>query len=128
VQSVVAGIGLAVCGIPYPGVLASIMLVLCMVQIGVVPVMLPAVGWLYWTDQAVAGTVLLVWSIVTIGLDNVLRPILIKRGADLPSPLIFAGAIGGLAGLGLIGLFVGPVILAVTYRLLEWWVGDIDAH
>ena len=56
-----------------------------------------------------------------------LRPLLIRRGADLPLPLIFAGAIGGLVSLGVIGLFVGPVVLAVTYRLLEWWIGDIDA-
>jgi predicted PurR-regulated permease PerM len=128
VQSVVAGIGLAVCGIPYATVLTSIILMLCMLQIGSFPVMVPAVGWLYWSGHGVAGTVLLVWTIVTAALDNVLRPVLIKRGADLPLPLIFAGAIGGLAGLGLIGLFVGPVILAVTYRLLEWWVGDIDAE
>ena len=53
-------------------------------------------------------------------------PILIKRGADLPLLLIFAGVIGGLVGFGIIGLFVGPVVLAVTYRLLESWVADID--
>ena len=60
------------------------------------------------------------------GADNVLRPILIRRGADLPLLLIFAGVIGGLISFGIIGLFIGPVILAVTYRLLESWVGDID--
>ena len=58
--------------------------------------------------------------------DNVLRPVLIRRGARPPLPLIIAGAIGGLVGLGLIGLFVGPVILAVTYRLLEWWMADAE--
>ena len=55
-----------------------------------------------------------------------LRPYLIKRGADLPLLLIFAGVIGGLVSLGIIGLFVGPVVLAVTYRLLEAWISDID--
>ena len=53
-----------------------------------------------------------------------LRPILIKRGADLPLLLIFAGVIGGLLSLGIIGLFVGPVVLAVTYTLLKQWVGN----
>ena len=125
-QSVVAGIGLAVCGIPYAGVLASITFMLCLLQLGPFLVMLPAIGWLYWSGQPAWGTGLLLWSILLGGLDNVLRPLLIRRGADLPLPLIFAGAIGGLVGFGLIGLFVGPVVLAVTYRLLEWWMADAD--
>ena len=63
-------------------------------------------------------------------LDNILRPILIKRGADLPLLLIFAGVIGGLFAFGLLGLFVGPVLLAVAYTLLDAWVkeaSDADA-
>jgi predicted PurR-regulated permease PerM len=67
---------------------------------------------------------LVCWTVIVSALDNVLRPVLIRRGADLPLPLIFAGAIGGLVSLGMIGLFVGPVVLAVTYRLLEWWIAD----
>jgi len=125
-QSIAAGIGLAICGIPYAGVLTAIVFVLCLVQIGPTIVLVPAIGWLYWSGHPAWGTVLLVWSLVVIALDNILRPLLIRRGADMPLPLIFAGAIGGLVGFGLIGLFVGPVVLAVTYRLLEWWVGDID--
>jgi predicted PurR-regulated permease PerM len=66
------------------------------------------------------------WTLVVGALDNVLRPLLIKRGANLPLLLIFAGVIGGLISFGLIGLFVGPVVLAVTYRLLEAWIADID--
>ena len=73
------------------------------------------------------GTVMLVWSIGTGTFDNVLRPILIKRGADLPLVLIFAGVLGGLLAFGLIGLFVGPVVLAVTYTLLEAWVTGAEA-
>jgi predicted PurR-regulated permease PerM len=69
---------------------------------------------------------MLVWTLLVGALDNVLRPMLIKRGAHLPLLLIFAGVIGGLVSLGIIGLFVGPVILAVTYRLLESWIADID--
>jgi predicted PurR-regulated permease PerM len=84
------------------------------------------VGWLYWSGDAVWGTVLLVWTVLVGALDNVLRPILIRRGADLPLLLIFAGVIGGLISLGIIGLFVGPVVLAVTYRLLESWIADVD--
>jgi predicted PurR-regulated permease PerM len=67
---------------------------------------------------------MLLWAIVTGSLDNVLRPILIKRGADLPLLLIFAGVLGGLLAFGMIGLFVGPVVLSVTYTLLEEWVAQ----
>jgi predicted PurR-regulated permease PerM len=126
VQSAVSGIGLAVVGIPYAAVLTAIILILCIAQLGPLLVLGPAVGWLYWSGDAVWGTVLLVWTLLVSALDNVLRPMLIKRGADLPLLLIFAGVIGGLIGFGIIGLFVGPVILAVTYRLLESWIADID--
>jgi predicted PurR-regulated permease PerM len=57
-------------------------------------------------------------------MDNVLRPYLIKKGADLPLLLIFAGVIGGLLSFGLLGIFVGPLVLAVTYKLLEAWVSE----
>ena len=126
VQSTAAGIGLAVSGIPYVTVLTAVIFMLCIAQLGPILVLAPAVGWLYWSGDPVWGTVLLVWTVLVGGLDNVLRPILIKRGADLPLLLIFAGVIGGLVSFGIIGLFVGPVILAVTYRLLESWVADID--
>jgi predicted PurR-regulated permease PerM len=121
VQSAAAGIGLAVSGIPYAAVLTALIFMLCIAQA-------PAVGWLYWTSGPLWGTVLLVWTVLVGALDNVLRPLLIKRGADLPLLLIFAGVIGGLIGLGIIGLFVGPAVLAVTYRLLESWIADIDRH
>jgi predicted PurR-regulated permease PerM len=59
-----------------------------------------------------------------VTIDNVLRPVLIKRGADLPLLLIFAGVVGGLLAFGLVGVFVGPVVLAVAYTLLQAWVND----
>ncbi|HXV10565.1 MAG TPA: AI-2E family transporter YdiK [Burkholderiales bacterium] len=125
-QSTLAGIGLAVAGIPYAAVLTAIAFILCIAQLGPLLVLAPAVGWLYWTGDPVWGTVLLVWTVIVSSMDNFLRPFLIKRGADLPLLLIFVGVIGGLIGFGVIGLFVGPTILAVTYRLLESWVADID--
>jgi len=84
----------------------------------------PAVIWLYWSGETAWATVLLVWSLIVITMDNVLRPLLIKRGADLPLLLIFAGVIGGLLAFGLVGIFVGPVVLAVAYTLLEAWIDD----
>jgi len=127
VQSTAAGVGLAVSGVPYAAVLTAIIFIFCIAQLGPILVLAPAVAWLYWSGDAVWGSVLLVWTILVGALDNVLRPLLIKRGADLPLLLIFAGVIGGLVSFGIIGLFVGPVVLAVTYRLLEAWVAEIDA-
>lgn len=126
-QSVLAGIGLAIAGVPFAGVLTVVALVLCIAQVGPILVLLPAIVWLYGSGQAGWGTFLLVWTIPLITLDNVIRPILIKKGADLPLLLIFAGVIGGLVSFGLIGIFVGPVVLAVSHTLLEAWIDSGDA-
>jgi predicted PurR-regulated permease PerM len=123
-QSVLGGIGLAITGVPFAALLTAVMFMLCLAQVGPILVLVPAVIWMYWTGQTGWGTVLLVFTIVTGTMDNFLRPWLIKKGADLPLLLIFAGVIGGILSLGLIGIFVGPVVLAVTYTLLEAWVND----
>jgi predicted PurR-regulated permease PerM len=124
VQTVLGGLGLAVVGIPFASLLSGLMLMLCIAQIGPMLVLLPAVAWLYWLGDNGWATFLLVWSLFVGTLDNFLRPALIKRGADLPLLLIFAGVIGGMLGFGLVGIFVGPVVLAVTYTLLQAWIAD----
>lgn len=124
VQSALGGIGLALAGVPMAAVLTVVMFMLCIAQLGVFLVLLPAVAWLYWSGDSGWGTFLLVWTVVVGSLDNVLRPYLIKKGADLPLLLIFAGVIGGMITIGLVGIFVGPVVLAVAYTLLDAWVGD----
>lgn len=124
VQSVLGGIGLAITGVPYAGLLTVLMFMLCIAQLGPVLVLLPAVGWLYWSGDNVWGSVLLVIMVVVGTMDNVLRPMLIRMGADLPLLLIFSGVVGGLLAFGLIGIFIGPVVLAVAYTLMQAWVGD----
>jgi len=124
VQAVLGGLGLALAGVPFAGPLTALMLVLCIAQIGPVPVLLLACGWLAWTGETGWAIALLAWSVVVGTLDNVLRPALIRRGADLPLLLIFAGVIGGLIGFGLVGIFAGPVLLAVTYTLLKAWLAE----
>ena len=125
-QTLFAGIGLAVAGIPFAGLLTGVILLLCIAQVGPILVLAPAVIWLFWSGETAWGVALLVWTVLVGSMDNVLRPILIRRGADLPMLLIFAGVIGGLLAFGIIGLFVGPVVLAVTYTLLKEWVGERD--
>jgi predicted PurR-regulated permease PerM len=124
VQSVLAGLALWLCGIPYPGILSALIFLLCIAQLGPLLVLLPAIVWLYWTGDAVWGTVLVVLAIPIGTLDNVLRPILIRRGVQLPMLLIIAGVIGGLLGFGVMGLFVGPVILAACYTLMNSWIAE----
>jgi predicted PurR-regulated permease PerM len=124
-QTVVSGSALWIAGVPSAGFLTALIFLLCVAQIGPALVLFPAVGWLYWSGQSGRGTMLLVLAILAVTMDNVIRPILIKKGADLPLALVFIGVIGGLIAFGLIGIFVGPVVLAVTYTLLESWVQEL---
>jgi predicted PurR-regulated permease PerM len=126
-QSLVAGIGLAVAGVPRAGLLSAVILLLCIAQLGPTLVLLPAMIWLFYTGATVPGIILAVFSVLALTMDNFLRPFLIRRGADLPLLLILVGVIGGLLSFGLLGLFLGPVILAVTYTLLQNWVADESA-
>ncbi|MBQ4670682.1 AI-2E family transporter YdiK [Aeromonas dhakensis] len=126
VQSSVAGIGLLIAGIPYTMILVVVMFLLIVAQIGPFPVLLACVGYLYWSGDTTWGTFLLVWSLLAGTMDNFLRPFLIKRGADLPLILILVGVIGGLLAMGIIGLFIGPVVLAVGYTLLDAWIKEGD--
>ncbi len=123
-QSVIGGIGLAVASVPLAAVLTALMFLLAVTQIGAAPVMFCAAAWLYWKGSAGWAIAMLVWTAVVAGLDNVLRPFLIKQGADLPLLLIFAGVIGGLLAFGLVGLFIGPAVLAVAYTLLDDWLRE----
>jgi predicted PurR-regulated permease PerM len=122
IQATVGGVGLLITGVPAAGLLTAVMVLLCLAQLGPFLVLVPSVIWLYWSGQPVWGTVLLVVTVIAGTLDNVIRPFLIRKGADLPLLLIFSGVIGGLIAFGIVGLFIGPVVLAVTYTLLKAWV------
>jgi len=122
IQSVLGGIGLAAAGVPFAGLLTAVLLIVCVAQVGMLVVMLPAVAWLYWNGEPVWGTFLLLWSVVASVLDQFLRPVLVRRSAHLPLLLVFVGVIGGLVAFGPLGIFVGPVVLAVAYTLLMTWL------
>lgn len=120
-QALLAGLGLLIAGIPFAAALTALVFILCIAQVGPILVLGPAVVYLFWSGQTGWGVFLLVWTLVVGTMDNVLRPYLIKKGADLPLVLVFAGVLGGLMTFGLIGIFVGPVVLAVAHTLLEAW-------
>ena len=124
VQSILAGIGLAVVGVPYASLLTALTFMLTIAQIGAGPVLIPAVVWLFWKGSVGWGIAMLVWSTIVMSMDGFMRPILIRRNANLPLLLIFAGVIGGLIAFGVIGLFIGPVLLAVGYTLMKNWIEE----
>lgn len=123
VQAAFAGLGLLIAGIPFAAVLTAVIFILSLAQLGPLPVMVLAVGWLYLGGASGWGTFLLVWTVILAPMDNILRPLLIRRGgANLSLLLVFAGVIGGLIAFGLVGIFIGPVVLAVSSTLLSAWV------
>ncbi len=126
-QAFAGGLGLFVAGVPFAGLLTGVMLILCIAQAGPLLVLAPAVGWLFWTGQTGWAIGLLVWTTIVGTMDNFIRPVLIRKGADLPLLLIFAGVLGGLLAFGIVGLFVGPVLLAITYTLLRDWVNEAES-
>lgn len=128
-QAVLGGIGLAVAGVPFAGLLTALMVMLCIAAIGPLPVMIPAGLWvLFGQGELGWGIFLLVWSAFVGTADNIIRPVLIRLGADMSMLLILAGVLGGLFAFGLVGIFVGPVVLAVAWTLLDAWMADGDAQ
>jgi predicted PurR-regulated permease PerM len=122
IQSLLAGLGLVVAGVPAAGLWTLLCLVLAIVQIGVLPIMLPAVIYVFSTTETLPAVLFLIWAVVVTVSDNVLKPLLLGRGVDVPTVVILVGAIGGLLLDGIIGLFVGAVVLALGYKLFLAWL------
>ncbi len=123
-QTLVSGIGLAIAGTPFAAILTALILVLCLIQLGPGLVLIPAVIWMYYAGDPLWATVLLIFTVVATTIDQFIRPILIRRGADLPILLIIGGVIGGLIAFGILGMFIGPTVLAVAYTLLKAWMEE----
>jgi predicted PurR-regulated permease PerM len=122
IQSLLAGIGFMAVGIPGAGLWALLCLLLSVIQIGVFPVTVPIVIYVFSTADTVTAVVFLVWSLFVGTLDNILKPILLGRGVEVPMAVIFVGAIGGFIASGIIGLFVGAVVLVLGYKLFLAWL------
>lgn len=128
VESLVAAAGLWLAGVPNTGLIVAIIFVFGIAQLGPVLPMVGVVIWAFWSGKVLVGVGMIVLTVILGIVDNVLKPILIQRGVqNLPLFLIVAGVIGGLVSFGVIGLFIGPVILAVTYTLLKSWIEDDPA-
>ncbi|MFK4501209.1 AI-2E family transporter [Bradyrhizobium sp. MOS001] len=122
VQSLLAGIGFKLAGVPSAGLLAFLVLLLSIVQIGPFLVLFPVVIWI-WMDKDVTTAVLLTVFLGAVGiLDNILKPIVMGRGLTTPTIVILIGVIGGTLAHGIIGLFIGPIILSVAWELAAAWI------
>lgn len=122
IQTFLSGIGLIISGIPLASLLIIGIFVLCLFQLGPLLILIPSIIWFYGNGNNIYGTILLVWSCIITMLDNILRPILIYISSDLPIILVLCGIIGGIITFGIIGLFVGPVTLVISWYLLLNWI------
>jgi predicted PurR-regulated permease PerM len=126
IQALLVGVGLYMAGIPAAGVLSLIVFLIGIAQLPALIISLPVVAYIWWSGDA-STTVNIVWTIYLIvaGMaDNVLKPLLLGRGVDAPMPVILIGAMGGMVSAGIIGLFLGAVLLAVGYKIFMVWVND----
>ena len=127
VQSFLAGLGFLAAGVPAAGFLSFIALVLAIIQIGPAILFIPIVVW-SWTAMETTNALLFTAYMVPVGLvDNVLRPFVMARGLTTPMPVILIGVVGGTLAYGISGLFLGPVVLSVTWALLVAWMHEDSA-
>ena len=122
-QAIAVGLSLLVAGVPLAGVLAGVVLVLGIAQVPALLVTLPAIGYIWWTGDysTVAASAYTVLLLLVGMVDNVLKPLMLGRGVDVPMPVVLLGALGGMATAGILGLFVGATLLALGYKVFMGW-------
>lgn len=128
IQAAMAGIGFFIAGIPFAGLWTILCLILAIVQIGAAPVAIPAIIYAFTANSTLSATLFTIWMLIVLFIDNVLKPILLGRGAPAPMLVIFLGAIGGFISHGFIGLFLGAVILTLAYKLFDTWFNPSDGN
>ncbi|MDG2304640.1 MAG: AI-2E family transporter [Candidatus Binatia bacterium] len=126
IQAVLAGLGFLVAGVPAAGLLTLVCLIVGVVQLPIALVTIPVAVYVVSTAGTLESVLFVGWNILVTPADNVLKPILLGRGAPVPTIVIFLGAIGGFMGAGLIGLFVGAVVLSLGFVLYERWLEQTD--
>ena len=125
IQAVLSGVGLLVAGVPAAGLWVLLILLLAVVQIPTLLLLGPIIVYVFATGSTMVAVLFAIWSIAVGLSDNVLKPMLLGRGVDVPMLVIFLGAIGGFILQGIVGLFVGAVVLAVGFTLFKAWIEDV---
>jgi len=123
IQALLAGLGFLVVGLPGAGLWALVFLIAAVLQVGAIT-LVPAVIYVFATMATVKAVIFLIWCIFVGFLDNVLKPILLGRGAPVPILVIFLGAIGGFMAIGIFGLFVGAIVVSVGFNLFVAWLDE----
>jgi predicted PurR-regulated permease PerM len=127
IQALGAGVGLFAAGVPAAGLWTLAALVLAVIQVGIGLVLIPAAIWLFANASPFTAVAFTLWTVLLLPLDNVLKPLWMGRGLRVPVVVIFVGAIGGFVAQGLIGLFVGAVVLVLAHELaMAWLQGEPD--
>lgn len=121
-QSILCSVGLFTLGVPGAAIWSAVILLLAIAQLPAILVVLPLIIWAYSTQTATTATVFAIWMVLAGLSDNVLKPLLMGRGLDVPMPVILMGAIGGMIAAGIIGLFAGAVVLSIWYKLFQEWL------
>jgi predicted PurR-regulated permease PerM len=125
IQMLLVGVGFVLGGVPAAGLLAIAALMLGIMQVPVALITIPVIAYVLTTDGVTLGTIIFsIYSFVAGLADNVLKPLMLGRGVEVPMPVVLIGALGGMVTSGIIGLFIGPVILAIGYELFWQWVRD----
>jgi predicted PurR-regulated permease PerM len=126
IQSVLAALGFLVAGLPGAGLWAVVFLVAALLQVGTL-VLIPAVIYVFATSSVTKAVIFMVWCLIVALVDNTLKPLLLGRGVAVPIAVVFLGAIGGFVAMGIIGLFVGAIVLSVGYKLFIAWLAPTPA-
>jgi predicted PurR-regulated permease PerM len=128
IQALLLGIGFIMADIPGAGVLAIVVLLLGIMQLPVSVISLPVIAYLWWSGDAstLINIVYTIYFLVAGLADNVLKPLMLGRGVEVPMPVILIGALGGMVTDGIIGMFVGAVLLAVGYQVFMDWVNNVE--
>ena len=124
IQATLAGIGLLVMGVPYAGVWAVLVLLLAIIQLPPLLILGPIIVYEFSVAETVPAVIFMVWSLIVSVSDGFLKPLFLGRGMEIPMLVILLGAIGGMILSGIIGLFVGAVVLAVGYTLFQAWIAQ----
>jgi predicted PurR-regulated permease PerM len=124
IQSAMGGIGMAAAGVPAAGLWALLILILAVVQLPPLLVLGPVAIYVFSSASTVTAVLFLIWAIIVSGSDAFLKPLFLGRGVDVPMLVVLLGAIGGMMMSGIIGLFLGAVILAIAYQLFVAWLDD----
>jgi len=126
IQSVLAGLGMLVAGVPAAGLWALLILILAVMQLPSLLVLLPIILFVFATSSTTTAVLFAIWSLLIGASDNVLKPLLMGRGSRTPMLVLFMGSLGGFMAGGILGLFVGAVVLSIGYTVFMAWIEDTD--